>query len=232
MFSKRITESDAFLDMPLTTQCLYFHLNMNGDDDGFVNNPKRIMRLIGASEDDLKILISKAFVLVFDSGVIVIKHWRINNTLQNDRYKPTSYKDEYEMLGIKDNESYTWKQNVSILEAQHNITKHNITKHSIDIKHKYGEFKHVMLTDEQYNKLLDSIGETKLKEYITKVDEYCQQYGKHYKDYFLTIRNWYKKDHKEINDDYSIITSNYDSSNNPKLDLKRFEELNNKRKVN
>ena len=128
MFTKKITESDAFLDMPLSSQCLYFHLNMSADDDGFVNNPKRILRTIGASEDDLKLLIAKAFVLVFESGVIVIKHWRMHNTLQNDRYHPTDYQEEFSLLGIKDNKSYTWKQNGNILETEHNVTKPNETK--------------------------------------------------------------------------------------------------------
>lgn len=139
MFTKKITESDAFLDMPLSTQCLYFHLNMNADDDGFVNNPKRIMRTIGASEDDLKILIAKAFLLTFDSGVIVIKHWRMHNTLQNDRYHPTDYQEEFQMLGLKSNKSYTWKQNGNILETEHNITKLNITKHNLIDEDKYKE---------------------------------------------------------------------------------------------
>jgi len=128
MFTKKITESDAFLDMPLSSQCLYFHLNMSADDDGFVNNPKRILRTIGASEDDLKLLIAKAFILVFESGVIVIKHWRMHNTLQNDRYHPTDYQEEYSLLGLKDNKSYTWKQNGNILETEHNVTKPNETK--------------------------------------------------------------------------------------------------------
>ena len=130
MFAKTIIDSDAFLDMPLSTQCLYFHLNMHADDDGFVNSPRRIMRTIGASEDDLKILIAKAFVLTFESGVIVIKHWRLHNTLQNDRYHPTDYVEERAMLDVKNNKAYTWKQNGNILETEHNITKHNLTKHS------------------------------------------------------------------------------------------------------
>ena len=74
--------------MPLSTQCLYFHLNMRADDDGFIGNPKRIARLIGSSEDDLKLLIVKKFVLTFENGVIVIKHWKMHNTLQNDRRTP------------------------------------------------------------------------------------------------------------------------------------------------
>ena len=98
MFTKKITESDAFLDMPLSTQCLYFHLNMSADDDGFVNNPKKIQRMIGASDDDLKLLLAKSFILAFESGIIVIKHWKMQNYIQSDRYKPTDYAEEKAML--------------------------------------------------------------------------------------------------------------------------------------
>lgn len=107
MFSMSILDSDAFLDMPLSTQALYLHLNMRADDDGFVSNPKRIQRLIGASEDDLKLLLAKRFLLVFEDGVMVIKHWRMHNTIRNDRYTPTPYQDELSRLFIKQNKSYS-----------------------------------------------------------------------------------------------------------------------------
>lgn len=107
MFAKTIVDSDAFLDMSLSTQALYFHLSMRADDDGFINNPKKIMRMIGASDDDLKILIAKRFVLTFETGVIVIKHWRLHNTLRKDRYKPTIYQEEFLQLKMKDDGAYT-----------------------------------------------------------------------------------------------------------------------------
>lgn len=114
MFTQKIIDSDAFLDMPLSTQALYFHLNMRADDDGFINNPKRIQRTIGASEDDLKLLLVKRFVIGFENGVIVIKHWRMHNTLKKDRYNPTQYQEELARLEVKDNKSYTEK---SVLDA-------------------------------------------------------------------------------------------------------------------
>lgn len=107
MFAKTIIDSDAFLEMPLSTQCLYFHLSMRADDDGFVNNPKKIQKMLGASEDDLKLLVAKSFVLTFESGVIVIKHWRINNYIRNDRYHETAYQDEKSLLSLKENNAYT-----------------------------------------------------------------------------------------------------------------------------
>ena len=107
MFSKSIVLSDAFLDMPATTRCLYFTLSMLADDDGFVNSPKSIMRQCGAGEDDFKVLVAKKFIIPFDSGVIVIKHWRINNYLRGDRHKPTKYLDEMAELQIEQNGAYT-----------------------------------------------------------------------------------------------------------------------------
>ena len=107
MFAKTIIDSDAFLDMPLSTQALYFHLSMRADDEGFLNNPKKIMRMVGASEDDMKVLLSKRFVLAFDTGVVVIKHWRIHNYIAKDRFKETVYQEERAQLEIKDNGAYT-----------------------------------------------------------------------------------------------------------------------------
>lgn len=108
MFAKTIIDSDAFLDMPMSTQCLYFHLAMRADDDGFLNNPRKIQRMIGAGDDDLKVLISKRFLLPFESGVVVIKHWKIHNYIQKDRYKPTVYQEEKAMLEEKENGAYTF----------------------------------------------------------------------------------------------------------------------------
>lgn len=107
MFAKTIVDSDAFLEMPLSSQALYFHLGMRADDDGFVNNPKKIQRFVGASDDDMRLLIMKGFILAFDSGVIVIKHWRIHNYIQKDRYKPSVYTEERAALTVKPNGAYT-----------------------------------------------------------------------------------------------------------------------------
>ena len=110
MFTDKITESDVFLDMPLSTQALYMHFCMNADDDGFVKNPKRIQKMVGASDDDSDLLILKRFTLSFKSGVIAIKHWRMHNLLRKDRYKPTEYIEEKSMLKIKENGAYTFDE--------------------------------------------------------------------------------------------------------------------------
>lgn len=117
MFAKTIVLSDAFLDMPMSARCLYFTLGMFADDDGFVNSPRGIMRQCGASDDDLKVLLAKKFLLAFDSGVIVIKHWRINNYLQKDRYTPTKYLEEKATLTLDENSAY--KEAKAISEAMY-----------------------------------------------------------------------------------------------------------------
>lgn len=150
MFAKTIIDSDAFLDMPASTQLLYFHLNMRADDEGFINSPKRIVRMVGCSDDDLRLLIAKRFILPFESGVVVIKHWRIHNIIRMDRYHPTAYKEEKEQLVLKDNGAYTlatnWQPNdnqlttkwqptdnqmVGNLATESNISKSNISKSNI-----------------------------------------------------------------------------------------------------
>ena len=134
MFTKRITESDSFLDMPSSTQMLYFHFSMNADDDGFVNNPKKIQKMCGASDDDFKLLIAKSFIILFDSGIIVIKHWKMHNYIQADRYRPTDYVEEKSMLGIKSNKAYTLDVSKMDTECIQNgyIGKDSIGKVSID----------------------------------------------------------------------------------------------------
>ena len=220
MFTQKIIDSDPFLDMPLSTQALYFHLNMRADDDGFINNPKRIQRTIGASDDDLKLLILKRFVIGFENGVIVIKHWRMHNTLRKDRYNPTQYQDELAQLDVKDNNAYTekclattWQPNGNQMEPQYSIGKNSIDKRSIgeDIeppaalpsppddkkpaRRKYGEYKNVLLSDEDMTKLKAEFPDW--QERIERLSSYIAQSGKSYKNHLATIRNWARRDKAE-----------------------------------
>ena len=134
MFAKTIIDSDAFLDMPLSSQALYFHLSMRADDDGFINNAKKIQRMLGCADDDLKILLAKNFIIPFETGVCVIKHWRIHNLIQKDRYKPSVYHEEKEKLSIKNNNVYTMDtkclQDVSKMESQVSIGKASLVEES------------------------------------------------------------------------------------------------------
>lgn len=136
MFAKQIIDSDMFLDMPLSSQALYFHLSMRADDDGFINNPKKIQRMIGSTDDDLKLLISKRFIIPFDSGIVVIKHWKIHNYIQRDRYKPTVYRDERGLLTLKENNVYSLDtdciQDGYSLDTQVSIGKDSLDKDRLD----------------------------------------------------------------------------------------------------
>ena len=198
MFAKTIVTSDAFLDMPMSARCLYFTLGMFADDDGFVNSPKAIMRQVGATQDDMQILIAKKFVLLFDSGVIVIKHWRINNYLRSDRYKETTYVDEKAELTVEDNGAYTQKSGgipVGIPMVDQCETQNSIDKNSID-KNTYGEFQNVRLKEEEFEKLKAKFP-TDYKDRIEALSVYMRSRGKTYKDHYATILNWARKEQKE-----------------------------------
>ena len=138
MFSKTIIDSDMFLDMPLSAQALYFHLSMRADDDGFVNNPKKIQRMIGASDDDCRILLAKRFILSFESGIIVIRHWKLHNYIQKDRYKETLYVDEKSQLVTEKGVYFPAEivdtkciQNVSKVDTQVSIGEVSLGKDSL-----------------------------------------------------------------------------------------------------
>ncbi len=132
MFSRLVISTDAFLDMPASTQLLYFHLNMEADDDGFVSSPKKIMRLLGSTDDDFKILCAKRFILPFESGICVIKHWLIHNYIRKDTYEPTKYFQEKNTLTIKENGSYTDAVDGSSTEPSRSIGKVRLDKVSLE----------------------------------------------------------------------------------------------------
>lgn len=131
MFAKSIVTSDAFLDMPMSSRCLYFTLGMLADDDGFVNNPKSIMRQVGATNDDFQVLLAKKFIIVFESGVIVIKHWRMNNYLRSDRYSATKYIDEKAELDVDTDGIYHKRDNDGIPAVYQTVTQDRLGKDSI-----------------------------------------------------------------------------------------------------
>ena len=211
MFAKTIIDSDAFLDMPLSTQALYFHLSMRADDEGFINNPKKIQRMIGASDDDLKLLVVKNFIIPFETGIVVIKHWKIHNYIRCDRFKETVYQEEKALLEIKENKAYTigipnGRQATYQMDTQVRLGKDSIGKDSIDIidaessppknakpkKHKYGEYNNVLLTDDELNKLKAEYSDWEQR--IENLSSYVASTGKSYKSHYATIRNWARKD--------------------------------------
>ena len=209
MFSKTIIDSDLFLDMPVSTQCLYFHLCMRADDDGFVNSPKKILRMVGSSDDDLRLLIAKSFIIPFDSGVVVIKHWRLHNYIRTDRYKETVYQEEKKQLELDDNKTYTLgipAVNQPSTSRQPSIDKSRVDKVRLDKnrdnntpalsepkkpeKHKYGEYKHVMLTDDELAKLQTEHGYEETEAAIKYLDEYTEMKGYKCKSHYLAIKKW------------------------------------------
>lgn len=211
MFAKTIIDSDAFIDMPLSTQALYFHLSMRADDDGFINNPKKIQRMVGASDDDLKVLVMKRFIIPFESGIVVIKHWKIHNYIQKDRYKPTVYAEEKKLLETKDNGSYT--------ECIHDVSKAetqvSIGKDSIEIGECSGSVvddtatategdqlrciggmgKNVVyLSDRQFENLLDQLGIDGFNRYIERLADFIIQKKAPVKNHYGTILKWFTED--------------------------------------
>ncbi|HEO0332969.1 TPA: phage protein [Streptococcus agalactiae] len=137
MFSRKITETDRFLEMPLSSQALYFHLNMGAGDEGFIDKAKTIQRTIGASDDDMKLLIAKGFLIPFDSGVVVIRHWRIHNYIQSDRFQSTLYQSEKAQLEYDKSKTASLKpignciQNVSKMETQVRLSNGSLDKDSL-----------------------------------------------------------------------------------------------------
>ena len=235
MFAKTIIDSDMFLDMPLSAQALYFHLSMRADDDGFINNPRKIQRMVGASDDDLKLLVMKRFILPFDSGVVVIKHWKIHNYIRNDRYKETIYQEEKAQLELKDNGAYTevattgipdGNQEVYQMETQVRLGKDRLGEDRVGevieeakppkpTRHKHGRYQNVLLTDDEYLKIQTEFPRD-YAERIERLSEYIASTGKKYKNHLATIRSWARKDKPQGRSQSSM-------GGNPFLDIARGE---------
>lgn len=214
MFAKTIIDSDAFIDMPLSAQALYLHLSMRADDDGFVNNPKRIQRMIGAADDDMKLLVAKSFLIPFENGIVVIKHWKVHNYIRSDRYTPTVYQEEKNLLTVEKSRVYTVGIPSGIpngyqMDTQYRLGKYRLGKDRLGkdrlvesiaaddtppapakTKHKYGEYNNVRLTDDEINKLNEELGAHMTTACITFLDEYIEMKGYKAKSHYLAIKKW------------------------------------------
>lgn len=235
MFAKTIIDSDAFLDMPLSTQSLYFHLSMRADDDGFINNPKKIQRMVGCGDDDLKLLMAKRFILVFDSGVIVIKHWKIHNYIRNDRYKPTLYQEEKAELAEKNSKAYTFKTEVIESEKHLGIPDDNRMGYQMDTQVRLGKDR--LVKDKKKNSVEQSSTMSELFEKIWKTypkktnkkkareqflkkfktEEDLEPFKKGYKAYlaYIKLNDWYHPQElfrwirdDRYNDEYDLSQTN------------------------
>ena len=231
MFAKTIIDSDVFLDMPHSTQLLYFHLAMRADDDGFINNPKNIMRMIGCKDDDIAVLITKKFIIPFESGIVVIKHWKIHNYIAKDRYKETKYIEEKSLLQLDENNSYTkCIQNVDKMDTQvrlgkdsigkdrlNNINKSKPKQKKIDSKTHFAEF--VTMTNAEYEKLVSTYSKEFADQCVNVLDNYKGSSGKNYKSDYRAILNWVVDRVKE--DKYKqrkVVTENQRNYNSNELD--------------
>ena len=206
MFSLDIVDSDAFLEMPPTARLLYFEMGMRADDEGFVNGPRKIMRISGATEEDMNILTQKGFIIPFDSGIVVIKHWRINNQIRKDRFKPTRYQEELSTISIKENGAYTlsknpvnsmpehvgcqndnqvttkWQPNGNQMATQDSIGEDSIGE---DRSRTHGKFNNVYLTDEELADIkMHYYASTKL---INQVSAYLANTDKTYTNHAALI---------------------------------------------
>ena len=180
MFSKKITETDRFLEMPLSSQALYFHLNMGADDEGFIDKAKTIQRTIGASDDDMKLLIAKGFLIPFESGVVVIRHWRIHNYIQADRFQATIHQNEKEQLDFDKSKIAAVKpldqciQNVSKMDTQVRLGEDSLDKDRLD-KDRLDKVNYLYSGEEKEKSLSQIIKSTNVKindRQIQQIQEY------------------------------------------------------------
>lgn len=189
MFAKTIIDSDVFLDMPLSTQALYFHLSMRADDDGFINNPKKIQRMVGCGDDDIKLLIAKNFLIPFESGVVVIKHWKIHNYIQKDRYKGTLYQQEKSMLIENNSHEYTLDtkciQDVSNMDTQVRLGKDSIELDKDSIEKESN--KPAKAGKGTFDNIKKMIAESSLDDEVKKEAEKWLEYKKERKDKYTEI---------------------------------------------
>ena len=185
MFNKSITNSSKFLKMPMSSRLLYYDLGMNADDDGYVEH-FMVLRMTGASQQDLGVLEINGLVKIFDDNVLWIKDWKENNYIQKDRYIPSKYLQMYSLDTICIQDVYTGKDSIDKYSID------NIEKENIKEKEVYGEFKNVKLTKEEYAKLEKS----NLLPYIEKLSSYIASKGKKYKSHYATILNWARKENK------------------------------------
>ena len=196
MFSLSVIDTDFFLDMPVTSQALYFHLGMRADDDGFIDNPKKIIRMIGFNEGDMRVLFDKEFIIPFDSGVCVIRHWRINNYLRSDRYHSSIYTAEKSQLHVEENGVYTHGIPLGIPDDKKLSTQSRLEEVRID-KVIYGECENVKLTHSEYKKCIDKHGKETTLEGIDKLSNYKASNGKKYKSDYGALNTWVWKSLKE-----------------------------------
>ena len=196
MFSKRVIESDAFLGLSNSCQNLYFHLSMNADDDGFVDNAMSVLAQTKSGQKDLDTLIESGFLIHVSKYVYVITHWFLNNNIQKDRFHPTVYEQEKSLLCRPKN---IWKYlegTPLYTENRPEEKKPEKVKKEIVEKKQYGSLCNVLLTDKEYQSLCDDFGKAMVTKKIEDMSLYIgdPKNAKKYSDYNLALRRWFRKD--------------------------------------
>ena len=241
MFSQRIIDSARFIRMPLTTQALYFHLGMRADDDGVVE-AYSVLRMTGCTEDDLRVLVAKGFVQILNADLVsYITDWRENNFIRPDRKVDSLYKDlllqmnpslqlvekkdRSDVMGLVDS---PWTADGQSMDG---IDKNSIDKNSIGkdsnntpTRKKYGQYKNVPLSDEQYSKLKEEFP-SNYEEWIEKVSDYVETSGKHYKNYLAVIRNWAKRDAKKVDNRSTPKKNSFNSHEQREYNYSELDKL-------
>ena len=224
MFTKKVTDSDDFIAMGASAQALYLHLNQGADDEGFTNQVQMAMFKAHASIDDLKVLLAKRFIIQFESGVIVIKHWRMHNTLRKDRFTPTNFQEELKMLGIKSNGSYTLdmsqaerlpsgcqvvaadkssinlekerKEKINLGDSECNNTAHADEENKLMVWDGSLGKGVVMLTENQVGALLDELGLSGFDYYVERLADFIIEKNAKVRNHYETILQWAREDAK------------------------------------
>ena len=204
MFSLNVVDTDKFLEMPISSRLLYYELGMRADDDGFVDNWKKILLFTGLKEDDMKILISKQFILPFESGVIVIRHWRLNNYLQNDRTKPTIYLEEKQKLTLDENNVYNLYTECIHSIDKNSIDKNSIDKNSIDIEQKA----ELLEMNDKCTTNLSNIKDT-VKDIVEYLNQVCGTNYKYTTAKTQTLIKARLNEHFTKEDFYKVINNKY-----------------------
>ena len=209
MVSPKVIDTDDFMDMPMSAQNLYFHMLLRADDDGFLAAPKRIMRLVGAADDDIKVLFAKQYVMRFESGVCVIRHWRVHNLIRADRYHPTIYTEEKTELSVDDNGVYnmatTWQPNGNQRLPEVRLGKDRLGKDKeegksaskADSQYKTKDGDTLPVNTTRYTRLKDEYGESTVCDYIERAHRYSLKKkgdASYYRDYSSAAEDYMKRD--------------------------------------
>lgn len=193
MFDRAIIDTDRFMDLPVSAKALYFLLGMEADDEGFVS-PRKVLRVHGGTDDDVKVLIAKGFLIPFESGVVVITDWNKNNWLDSRRVRSTEYKKEREMLALTDDHTYVLSNGLADAKPVQKRIEEKRTEESSKVeKSRHGDLKNVFLSVEEYDKLTGRYGRSAIASLIGELSTYMASSGKRYKDHYATLLNWAKR---------------------------------------